>query len=287
MTDFLLQHTASECGLACIGSALNHFGSKVSLADLREKFPVGTRGMRLDELVFIAGASGLVTTAIKLDLKEITQLRLPAVLHWDMDHYVLLIKANSRQVTIHDPASGTRKIPVEEAGRHFTGVALELAKSATFTPIKPKNPVTLRKLLGSVSGIRRTVVVLSALACGAQLASMVAPLVMQWIIDQALVAGDKDLLWLLIAGYVGLNMFQQIFTYGRGIAALTFSNQVGYQWSSNVMLHLLHLPVSWFEKRHPVTSCRGSRVSVRFNKPQSQGLSKRWLTVSSRRWRSE
>lgn len=251
MTDFLLQHTASECGLACIGSALNYFGSKVSLADLREKFPVGTRGMRLDELVFIAGANGLVTSALRLELDDIPQLRVPAVLHWDMDHYVLLTKANARHITIHDPAAGLKKMPIEEAGKHFSGVALELTKSATFAAIKPKNPVTLRKLLGSVSGLRRTVVVLSVLACGAQLASMVAPLVMQWIIDQALVAGDKDLLWLLIGGYVALNVFQQLFTYGRGIAALTFSNQVGFQWSSNVMLHLLHLPITWFERRHP------------------------------------
>lgn len=251
MSHYLLQHTTSECGLACIGSALNYFGSRLSLADLREKFPTGTRGTRLDELIFMAHATGLVTSAIKLERDELSHLRLPAILHWDKDHYVLLLKANERRITIHDPAQGLRRFAMHEVAQHFNGVALELAKSATYEPMKPKNPVTLRRLIGSVSGVRRTIGVLTILALGVQLAAMILPLITQWILDQALVAGDKDLLWLLIAGFVALNLIQQVLTFGRSTAAMTFTNQVGFQWSSNVMLHLLHLPISWYERRHP------------------------------------
>ena len=120
----LLQSEASECGLACLAMVAGYWGQHTELAALRRRFALSMKGSTLKELLQLAAALGLQPRALKLPLEHLPQLRRPCILHWDMNHFVVLKTASARNLCIHDPATGLRKLRYGEASRHFTGVAL-------------------------------------------------------------------------------------------------------------------------------------------------------------------
>jgi len=250
MSEEVLQTTASECGLACIATISSHYGNAVGLMALRERFVVSLRGTTLDDLICIASSIHLSGRPLKLELSEVESLQTPCILHWDLNHFVVLIKCNSRTVIIHDPTCGRRDLPWDEVSKHFTGIALELSPSPAFKRERPKPSISIRNFIGKVVGWRRSIFQLVLLASALQVFGLIAPFLMQWVVDHAIVSGDLELLWVLVAGSVLLMLIQQSVSVGRSIASIALSNQLNLQWSGRVMGHLIRLPMSWFERRH-------------------------------------
>lgn len=250
MSEHILQTTATECGLACIATIANHYGRALSLNELRERFAISLHGTTLDDLMNMCAMLHLGTRPLKLELEEITALQTPCILHWDLNHFVVLLKTSRSGIQIHDPAIGKRQISWENASEHFTGIALELTPSSAFQRERPKPPISLGTLLGKVVGWKRSVLQMILLASGLQVFGLISPFLMQWIVDHAIVSGDVDLLWVLIIGFVLLMLVQQCVSAGRSMAGIALSNQLNIQWSSRVMGHLIRLPMNWFERRH-------------------------------------
>src|SRR3954469_1254298 len=121
----VLQTEAAECGIACLAMILGHFGHRVDLAALRRRYNLSLKGMTLHDIVRLAAQMRLSTRALRVEMSHLKQLRLPCILHWDHSHFVVLTKVGARTVIIHDPASGWRKIALEEVSRRFPGIALE------------------------------------------------------------------------------------------------------------------------------------------------------------------
>jgi ATP-binding cassette subfamily B protein RaxB len=119
-----LQSQASECGLACLAMVLRHHGTHVDLIDLRRRFPTSMKGATLHQLMSQASTLGLSSRPLRLDVNELRNLRLPCILHWDLNHFVVLAKVNHRSATILDPAVGRRRLSSHDLSRHFTGVAM-------------------------------------------------------------------------------------------------------------------------------------------------------------------
>src|SRR3954452_24567424 len=86
----ILQTEASECGLASIAMVAHHFGYHTELADLRRRYGMSLKGATLKELMSIADRIGFATRPLRLELAELAQLRLPCILHWDLNHFVVL-----------------------------------------------------------------------------------------------------------------------------------------------------------------------------------------------------
>ena len=122
----LLQSEAAECGLACLGMVAIHHGHRVDLNGLRQLYSISIKGTTLDQLMTIASELELAPRAVRLELDELNKLQLPAILHWDLNHFVVLEKRERSGATILDPARGRRHVSTSELSRHFTGVALEL-----------------------------------------------------------------------------------------------------------------------------------------------------------------
>ena len=132
----VLQSEAAECGLASIVMVARHYGHRINLAGLRQQYPPSVRGSTLEQLMAIASDLELAPRAVRLELDELDKLQKPAILHWDMNHFVVLEKVAAGVATIVDPASGRRRISLAKMGTHFTGVALELTPTAAFKPIE-------------------------------------------------------------------------------------------------------------------------------------------------------
>ncbi|HET9469910.1 MAG TPA: cysteine peptidase family C39 domain-containing protein, partial [Usitatibacter sp.] len=245
-----LQTEAAECGLASLGMVACFHGHRVDLAGLRRRFTVSLKGATLAFLMQAAERLDLAPRPLKLELSELPRLRAPCILHWDLNHFVVLASADARGAVIHDPARGARRLPLAEVSRHFTGIALELAPTARFRARDERRRIRPRDLMGRVVGLKRSLFQVLALALALQAISIVAPFYMQWAIDGAVVSADRDLLTVLGLGFLLLAVVQVALTTLRSWVVLYLGTTLNLQWLANVFSHLLRLPVSWFEKRH-------------------------------------
>src|SRR5262245_2272471 len=129
----LIQQTeAAECGLACLAMIASYHGHRIDLNTLRRRHPVSLQGVTLRGLIQVANHLQLVSRALHYELDDLRRLRLPAIVHWDMNHFVVLKSVSRKKVTLHDPASGDKSLSIREASKHLTGVALELSPAAGF-----------------------------------------------------------------------------------------------------------------------------------------------------------
>jgi ATP-binding cassette, subfamily B, bacterial CvaB/MchF/RaxB len=260
----MLQTEAAECGLACLAMIASYHGHDVDLAGLRRRFSTSLKGITLARVMVMAGQLGLTCRPLKLGLDELRQLRTPCVLHWDLNHFVVLKRVGSRELVIHDPARGLRKLSVLEASDHFTGVALELTPGADFAPVQERQAVSLRALTGRVRGLVSALTQILLLALALEVFALAGPFYMQWVLDQVLVSADHDLLTLLGLGFLGITVFSAFMTAARSWAVTWLGATLNVQWASNLFSHLMRLPLDWYVKRHvgDVVSRFGSIQSI-------------------------
>jgi ATP-binding cassette subfamily B protein RaxB len=246
----ILQTEIAECGLASLAMVLDHYGYRNTLQDLRRRFSLSLKGASLKSVMGMAQSLGFQTRALRLDMEEITQLKTPCILHWDLDHYVTLAKAAKTHITIYDPASGIKKLSYEEASRHFTGVALELIPGVEFKKQKAPDSVSISQLTGPVRGLWPSLTQILLLSIALQVFVLLGPFFMQWVVDQALVSADKDLLTVMGLGFGLALLLQIVIGLLRGWSVVYLSSRLGLQWMGNVFAHTLKLPLDFFEKRH-------------------------------------
>ncbi|HET7924284.1 MAG TPA: peptidase domain-containing ABC transporter, partial [Rhodanobacteraceae bacterium] len=246
----LLQTEAAECGLACLAMIASYYGHEVDVAALRRRFAVSMRGATLATLMELAARLGCETRAVRVELEELARLRTPCILHWSFTHFVVLRRATRRGLVVHDPARGLRRVRHAEGATAFTGVALELWPSPRFTRRAPSEAVGLREVVGEVEGLGGALAQILLLAVTLETFVLANPLLMQWVVDHALVSASRDLLTLLALGFGLLVLFEQATTALRGFVIMRFEATLNVQWQANVLAHLLRLPLPYFEKRH-------------------------------------
>lgn len=253
----LLQTEATECGLACVAMVACYHGMETDLPTLRLRFAISRKGATFESLVRIAAALQLDSRPLKLDLHNLPELALPCVLHWDMNHFVVLKSVFARRIVVHDPAVGVRTFTHEEFAKHFTGVALELQPANDFSPASKKLHFTLLSLMGRVTGFRRGLSQVLILGLALEVVVIGLPFFLQWVVDQALVSADHELLLVLALGFALLVLMQSAIGALRSWMVATLSTHLNFQWLGNVFSHLVKLPLEFFEKRHlgHIVSC--------------------------------
>lgn len=249
------QTEATECGLACLAMIANHYGHRTDLASLRRRFPVSLKGVSMDHLVRHASALGLAARPVRLELDDLDQLTCPCVLHWNLQHFVVLEKVRRSwrgavQVVILDPAIGRRILSLDAVSRSFTGVAMEFQPTPAFERRAPPKRIAVAELAGKVIGLRRAVVQILALALALEILTLASPLLNQFVIDQVVVSGDRELLTVLVSAFGLLLATQTVLSVARGLFLMRWNLELGLQWSVRVFAHLIRLPAGYFERRH-------------------------------------
>jgi ATP-binding cassette, subfamily B, bacterial CvaB/MchF/RaxB len=246
----VLQTEAAECGLACLAMVVAAHGHDTDLPTLRTRFSLSLKGATMADLVRMAGDLQFNPRALRAELEHLSQLAVPCILHWDLNHFVVLAEVKRGVAVIHDPARGVRRLKLEEVSRHFTGVVLELSPAAGFAPRVERQHVTVTQLLGRVGGLKRSLLQIFVLALALEAFMLLSPFFLQWVVDGVLVSADRDLLVTLGIGF-GLLVLIQVGTGAlRSWAVLVLSATLNLQWLGNVFAHLMRLPVAWFERRH-------------------------------------
>ncbi|HEX8533379.1 MAG TPA: cysteine peptidase family C39 domain-containing protein, partial [Allosphingosinicella sp.] len=246
----MLQSEEAECGLACVAMIAEHHGHKVNLPGLRHLYPVSLKGATLAELMSVASDLELAPRALRLEVEEMPKLQVPALLHWDLNHFVVLESVGSKNVVIVDPAVGRRTLTQKEIGRHFTGVALELTPTSDFQPIEAQTKTRLSDLWSRLTNYRGALIQVLGLSLLLQLTALIIPFFMQLTIDEGIAQGDANLLLLLLIGFGLVYALNGVTKALRSWVVLTLGESLSFQLGGNVVRHLLRLPLGYFEKRH-------------------------------------
>lgn len=261
----ILQAEMAECGLACVAMIASFHGHKLDMAALRKRYSADLKGMNLQQLIGLSDSMGLASRALKCPIEEVGKLALPCVLHWDMNHFVVLTGVTKSGVSINDPGLGKRKLTLKEFTEHFTGIALELTPTKGFEKQDERQQMRLSQLWSKMTGLGKTLTSLFVLSILLQIFALVTPYYMQWVVDEVLISQDKPLLIVLALGFGLLAIINVITTGVRSWLVLRVSSLLNMQMGVNLLRHLLRLPMSYFEKRHigDLVSRFGSLAQVR------------------------
>lgn len=244
------QTEIAECGLASLAMVANYHGLDIDLGTLRRRFAPSLRGAPLRSLIGLADKVGLTPRAVKLPLEELKNLHTPCILHWDMNHYVVLERVKGDKALIHNPDGRSTNMRLEEVSKHFTGVALELRPSDDFEGGKHRERLKLSQLWRRMTGLKRSIAQILVLTLVLQAYVLASPYYMQVAIDNALPALDLDLLAVLAIGFGLFTLINAGATLLRSFVLLVAGTTLGFTLASNVARRLFRLPVDWFEKRH-------------------------------------
>jgi ATP-binding cassette, subfamily B, bacterial CvaB/MchF/RaxB len=198
------QTEAAECGLACLAMISSYYGHRIDLNTLRRRHPVSLKGVTLRAMIQVASQMQFACRPLRFELAHVRQLRLPTIVHWDMNHFVVLKSVARRGITIHDPNLGERFFPLNEASKHLTGVALELSPAPGFLPKDERAQLPFSTFWRELSGNTHALVQILVLSFVLEGFVIASPFYLQLTVDEVIARGDVDLLIVLALGFGSL-----------------------------------------------------------------------------------
>ncbi len=246
----ILQTEAPECGIACVAMIASYHGLRIDLAGMRARLAPSMKGVTLKHIAMISETMQMSARGVQAPLAALGQLRLPAILHWDMNHFVVLTRVKGNTLTVLDPARGRRVLTQDEVSRHYTGVAMELTPAAGFAPRDERTPFSAWQLLSAAGNLRGAIAQVLLLSLVLEVGAVAAPFFVQLVIDRVVVGRDHDLLTVLGVGFGLLVLMQVATTAVRGWLGVYLSTHLNLRLLDSLFGQLLRLPLAWFERRH-------------------------------------
>lgn len=269
----ILQTDPAESGLACLAMLVSYHHGEVNYAQIRHTIDISRRGVSIERMVELALQLMLEAKVVKVAAENLSQLALPCILQWDFNRFVVVSKINNGKLLIHDPQGEVKYFTPEELASHYHGMAIEVSPLVDFvnaedsdnrkktnkyykaitaeSPIEEKRKrFSWRRLVGSTSGIKRSLLQISALALAMEALLLLLPLTTQLTFDHVIVTADTDLLVVLVFGMIFLELTRVALNTLRAWSVMILSATLNIQWITNVFSHLIRLPIPWFEKRH-------------------------------------
>lgn len=249
-TPVVLQTETAECGMACLAMIAGHYGYRSDLPALRKHYDVSLKGMTLHDVVRLAHKLKLSTRVLRAEMGDLRRLRLPCILHWDHMHFVVLTRISRHGVALHDPGVGRRVVSFEEVSRRFTGIALEAWPNHGFERKTERARVRIFDLVRRTDGFVRAATQILTMSLFLEILIIATPLAFQLILDQVIVVDDQNLLILVTLSLVLIMGFRVIVDFVRSWSIMATGATLTLQWKMSLFRHLIHLPLSFFERRH-------------------------------------
>ncbi len=249
----VLQMTTTQCGAACLTMVLNYYGRAVSLSEIADQMDVGRDGTTALAIAQSARQQGLQVHAYTGEPQQLAAITLPAILHWNFSHFVVLERWGATDAVIVDPASGRCVIAAAEFDRCFTGVFLTLTPAATFQPRRQTRQVALwRQQLSRLlieSGAWRTALRALLATVAVQAVAVAFPLLTKTIVDQVVPQRQLTLMPLLIAGICAVVLMQMVVGFVRQSVLIRLQAAVDTGLMASFLEHLLALPYRFYQQR--------------------------------------
>jgi ATP-binding cassette subfamily B protein RaxB len=198
----------------------------------------------------MASTMRLATRALRAELPHLRRLRLPCILHWDHNHFVVLARVGGRRVVILDPAVGRRYVALQEVDKRFTGIVLEAWPTDSFERRTERARVRIWELLRSTHGFTSAATQVLAMSLVLEAIGVAIPIGFQLVLDDVVVSDDRDLLTLIALGIGLVLAFRALIDFVRSWAMMAASSSITLYWKMSLFRHMLRLPLSFFERRH-------------------------------------
>jgi ATP-binding cassette, subfamily C, bacterial len=247
-TPTVLQMEAVECGAAALGIVLGYYGRVVPLETLRTECGVSRDGSKATNVLRAARNYGLVAKGFKKELEEFGTVRLPAILFWNFNHFLVVDGYDRKWVFLNDPETGPRKVTWAEFDRAFTGVVLVCEPGPEFKPGgRPPSMVSAlrRRLAGSEDGLWFLIFITAALV----LPGLVVPTFTKIFVDNVLIGAMHDWVRPLVLGMIVALLIQGGLVYLQQLCLQRMEIKLSIVNSGKFFMHVLKLPVTFFQQR--------------------------------------
>ena len=245
----IIQSESTECGNACLSMICGFYGKDIDLFNFRNRYGSTSQGATLNVLAAIAQKAGLKTRALSLDIAEIKELRLPCILHWSLNHFVVLVAIKGKRFIIHDPALGRRVVHLQELSENFSGIALEAWPDSDFRQEKQRSRLKLLDLMHNMVGLKSALIKIFMLSVVIETVNLLLPMGTQIVTDHVITAHDENLLLVICVGLMFFTIFKSWVSMIRAWVSLKLNTLTDVQWKTSFFDHLMSLPLAFFEKR--------------------------------------
>jgi ABC-type bacteriocin/lantibiotic exporter with double-glycine peptidase domain len=246
----LLQMSEVECGLACLAMLLSYHGRETSISELRTQYGASRDGVSALNLVKAARTCGMIARAVSLRHNDFKNVTLPAIIHWQFNHFLVVERWTPDQVTVVDPASGRRQMTEEEFSGGFTGIVLMLEPGMDFHRRKVSSPLSLR--MYAIQALRQAPGALAQVIFASiflQAIGLVPPFMTEIILDKIIPLHLSNAMLLLGIGMLVLIFSQGFLSLLREWLLIYVRARIDTHMMLSFFEHLLLLPYSFFQQR--------------------------------------
>jgi ABC-type bacteriocin/lantibiotic exporter with double-glycine peptidase domain len=253
----VLQMEAVECGAASLAMILAYWGRYVALEELRIACGVSRDGSKASNVVKAARSYGLIAKGYRKEPADLKEMRLPAIIHWNFNHFLVLEGFGKGKVYLNDPGSGPRIITEEEFDQSFTGIVLTFEPGPDFVKsgTKPSILSALKKRLEGSHAALTFVILVGLLLV---VPGLVIPVFSRIFVDDILLGGRENWLIPLLLGMGFTALFRGILTWIQQYYLVRLETKIALQTTAQFYWHVLRLPVVFFTQRYAGDIC--SRV---------------------------
>ena len=246
----LIQMDATECGAACLAMLLNYYGRKTRVAEVRERCGVGRDGLSALAIVRAARQYGLRVKAMSLKHNDFRFVSLPAIVHWQFNHFIVVERWKPNAVDVVDPGFGRKRISADEFDDGFTGVVLTMEPGVQFARQNaPRASISLWSYFRYLFRMPGSLLQVFLASLALQLLGLVFPFFTKIFIDDIFPSGLKSLVPLLGAGIVVIVLAQLAMSLLRSLVLVYFQARVDTQMLLGFFEHMLALPYKFFQQR--------------------------------------
>src|SRR5438132_5809506 len=246
--DHITQIDEMDCGAASLGMICRHCGRKVSMARISQVCHTATDGTSLKAITRAASELGLAARALKVSLRNLPMMPLPAIVHWEGNHWIVLHDVNEQFVRVADPARGLRKLTRREFEAKWTGYAALFDYTPAFEQA-PESKPTLAWVLPFLSRFKVILLQVAGLAIAVSFLQLLFPVFTQMVVDKVIVENDIGLLKIIILGMFAALVFVQLSTLAQEYLLAFAAVRLDTAVLDFLSRKLLSLPMSYFTSR--------------------------------------
>jgi ATP-binding cassette subfamily B protein len=246
--DYIMQIDEMDCGAASLAMICRHFGRKVSLARIRQLCHTATDGTSLNALVRSATELGLAARALKVSLRNLPMMPLPAIVHWEGNHWIVLYEVDPDFVRVADPAVGLLKLSRREFEAKWSGYAALFDYTPAFEQA-PESKPTLAWIVPFLARYKVILLQVFGLAIAVSSLELLFPVFTQMVVDRVIVENDFGLLKIILLGMVAALVFVQLFTLAQEYLLAFVAVRIDTAVLDFLSRRLLSLPMSYFNSR--------------------------------------
>jgi ATP-binding cassette subfamily B protein len=246
---FVEQQSAVDCGAACLVMVGRYWGKRFSINQIRTIAQVDRRGTTLAALMETAETLGFAARPVKASLDRLAKQTLPAIVHWEGMHYVVVYRINRNRVTICDPAIGRRQLSPAEFKQYWTGYTLLLQPTPSLKDAEEPKQL-LWKFLALVKPHWRILLEILITSIVLQMFGLVTPLFTQLLLDRVVVQRSESTFFAIGVGLVIFSVFRVMMSSVRKYLLYHTANRIDLALIVGFVSHALRLPLGYFESRY-------------------------------------